>query len=449
MNKEIKIFNKNIKFTTFMIFVIVLGVVFGTFALVIANPKILGINATAGDIKVNISYDGGSSSISSSGTMSPISDSEVTGPSVTDDRVLVVKFSVSGSITNPSESIYDVVLRDLDLPCEFKSLDVKWRLYKNNALLSSGTFAPSFDVLENNRMVLTNTQQDLTTSSDSYVFLMWISEVCTGDVTTCSSGNSQNKYLGKTFTGNIRIETATKSKKALTRTVANIGDLNNDGKLNPIDIGTITGYINGILSLTKQQMYSADINGDGTIDKFDVDLAYKIFNDSSLGNLPYEYACYTALYGDINEDRIITEDDLTLLRNHVYLGSSHVELTGQPLKNADINGDGSVDIFDYHLLNLYLNGEINGDLPMKTISEYKVVDISYINKVYFGYTPVGSTFTTGDKISGTTSAKTFDSITCSVGPTPTTNVTTVDGIDTVEVIFDNLTSNASCEVTFK
>ena len=449
MDKEIKIFNKNIKFTTFMIFVIVLGVVFGTFALIIANAKVLGINATVGDIKVNISYDGGSSSISSSGTMAPISDSEVTGPSVTDDRVLVVKFSVSGSITNPSESIYDVVLRDLDLPCEFKSLDVKWRLYKNNTLLSSGTFAPSFDVLENNRMVLTNTQQDLTTSSDSYVFLMWISEACTGDVTTCSSDNSQNKYLNKTFTGNIRIETATKTKKALTRPVAAVGDITGDGESNISDIGFIVGYINETYKFTQQQMYNADINGDGTIDKFDVDLFYKIFNDQADANLPYEYACYTAFYGDINEDGSITEDDLTLLRNHVYLGSTHKELTGQPLKNADINGDGSVDMYDLICLYFYLYGEISGDLPMKAISEYKVVYITYLTNTYFGYTPVGSTFTTGDKISGTTSAKTFDSITCSDGPTPTTNVTTVDGIDTVEVIFDSLTDNASCEVTFK
>ena len=456
MDKEIKIFNKNIKFTTFMIFVIVLGVVFGTFALVIANAKVLGINATVGDIKVNISYDGGSSSISSSGTMAPISDSEVTGPSVTDDRVLVVKFSVSGSITNPSESIYDVVLRDLDLPSYFRNSDVKWRLYKNNALLSNGTFSPSFDVLENNRMVLTNIQQDLTTSSDSYVFLMWISETCTGDVTACSSDNSQNKYLNKTFTGNIRIETATKTKKALTRPVAAVGDINGDGNINTVDAAMLRGYLNGTYTFTQQQMYNADINGDGVIDVFDAKLCELVTTSDLDNELPKEYIADYAFYGDMTGDDVIDSMDAAIIIAYV----NGAKLTSQRLNNADVNADGIIDINDYALVLSYFNGLITGNLPSESLMGCSAIvikqklgtgDATYSNSAGASCNgEVGKT----TSISGTSAYPKFDSVTCSNGYTPTIGVGDggIDGCSSCESIkltIDNLTSNTECVVTFK
>lgn len=458
MNREIRIFNKNIKFTTFMIFVIVLGVVLGTFALVIANAKVLGINATVGDIKVNISYDGGSSSISSSGTMAPISDSEVTGPSVTDDRVLVVKFSVSGSITNPSESIYDVVLRDLDIPSYLRNSDVKWRLYKNNALLSSGTFSPSFDVLENNRMVLTNTQQDLTTSSDSYVFLMWISEVCTGDVTTCSSDNSQNKYLNKTFTGNIRIETATKTKKALTRPVAAVGDINGDGNINTVDTAMLRGYLNGTYTFTQQQMYNADINGDGVINVFDVKLCELVTASGLDSELPNEYIADYAFYGDMDGDDEILPLDISMI--YAILNNSTYKFTNQQLNNADVNADGIIDRNDGALVISYFNGLITGNLPSESLMGcYAIVikqklgtgDATYINSA--GASCNGDTGKT-TSITGTSAYPKFDSVTCSNGYTPTISAGDggVEGCSSCESVIltiDNLTSNTECVVSFK
>ena len=39
--------------------------------------------------------------------MLPIADSDVTGPTVSDPRVLKVKFNVSGNDTNPKNTIYD------------------------------------------------------------------------------------------------------------------------------------------------------------------------------------------------------------------------------------------------------------------------------------------------------------------------------------------------------
>ena len=132
--------------------------------------------------------------------MLPIEDSLVTGTSVTDARVLKVKFTVTGKSTNPANSIYDISLRNITMDDALKDSNVKWRLYKNNTLLSSGNFSPTFDVMENNRMVLTTTQQDLTaTASDTYVFLMWISESCAGDISSCTSSEDQSKYINKNF----------------------------------------------------------------------------------------------------------------------------------------------------------------------------------------------------------------------------------------------------------
>ena len=79
--------------------------------------------------------------------------------------------------------------------------------------------------MENNRMVLTTTQQDLTTTASTYVFLMWISESCTGDIANCTNSDNQFKYVGKSFSFNIKLETATKTKKELTRKTSAAGTI--------------------------------------------------------------------------------------------------------------------------------------------------------------------------------------------------------------------------------
>ena len=89
-------------------------------------------------------------------------------------------------LLNPENSIYDVAIHDFNVDCELRTEDLKWRLYKNGTLLSSGNLSPKFDTMSNNRLVLTEIQQDLTTTKDEYVFLLWISESCSGDIANCS-----------------------------------------------------------------------------------------------------------------------------------------------------------------------------------------------------------------------------------------------------------------------
>ena len=222
------IINKNIRFISAMIVVIILGIFGISYALKVAPFNKIAVNIKSANMDVNISYDSGvnGADISNSGNLLPINDSLVTGPTVSDSRVLKAKFYVTGNTSNPENSIYDVAIHDFNVDCELRTEDLKWRLYKNGTLLSSGNLSPKFDTMSNNRLVLTETQQDLTTTKDEYVFLLWISESCSGDIANCSKEQDQSKYLGKSLSGSIKVELATKSKKALVRTTGVSGSCN-------------------------------------------------------------------------------------------------------------------------------------------------------------------------------------------------------------------------------
>ena len=222
------IIKKNIRFISAMIVVIILGIFGISYALKVAPFNKIAVNIKSANMDVNISYDSGvnGANISNSGNLLPINDSLVTGPTVSDSRVLKAKFYVTGNTSNPENSIYDVAIHDFNVDCELRTEDLKWRLYKNGTLLSSGNLSPKFDTMSNNRLVLTEIQQDLTTTKDEYVFLLWISESCSGDIANCSKEQDQSKYLGKSLSGSIKVELATKSKKALIRTTGVSGSCN-------------------------------------------------------------------------------------------------------------------------------------------------------------------------------------------------------------------------------
>ena len=361
-----RLIKENSKFIIVMSIVIVLGIIGITYALKVTAFNPIGLNTTTGTINANITYDGdNTSTITNTDKMLPIRDTLV-DINTTDERVLKVSFNITGVNTNPDNTIYDISLRDINMDKELKSLYVKWRLYKNNTLLSEGNFSPSFDVKENNRLVLTEIQQDLTTNTDKYVYLMWISEVCTGDITTCDSTLNQNKYSNKTFNASIKIEVSTKSKKELVRTKAVIGDVNGDGKVNVFDILQIQRYIEGKRTFTKQQIFNADVNADGKIDTIDTLLIswYKAGKiDAELSNEPITDYVF---YGDVNEDGKITEEDSTLLSNYLDTG---IRKSDQALKNSDINEDGKVNIVDLGLLQMYIESPDNfSDFKEKSYS---------------------------------------------------------------------------------
>lgn len=211
---------KNVKFIIAMLVVIILGIFGISYALKIASFNKIGVDIKSATMEADITYDTSvnEANINSTNEMLPISDDEVVGVDTDDPRVLKAKFYVTGSSSNPDNSIYDIAIHDFNVDCSIRTEDVKWRLYKNGTLLSSGNLSPTFDVMKDNRLVLTDTQEDLTTSKTEYVFLLWISESCSGDISGCTKEEDQSKYLNKSFSGSIKLELATKSKKTLVRT---------------------------------------------------------------------------------------------------------------------------------------------------------------------------------------------------------------------------------------
>ena len=362
-----RLIKENSKFIIVMSIVIILGIIGITYALKIAAFNPIGLNTTTGTINANITYDGNNTStITNTDKMFPINDTLV-DINTTDERVLKVSFNITGVNTNPDNTIYDISLRDINMDKELKSLYVKWRLYKNNTLLSEGNFSPSFDVKENNRLVLTEVQQDLTTSTDKYVYLMWISEVCTGDITTCDSTVNQNKYSNKTFNASIKIEASTKTKKELVRTKAVIGDVNEDGEIGITDINKISLHISKRNILIGQQLLNADINADGEVNNIDK-LLLKRFILGKYDTLPNEPMTDYIFYGDVNEaGEINSVFNSTVIYDYVVNNKS---LNYQQLKNADVNGDGKVDLVDSILLYRFALGEYPSTSPDIPITDY-------------------------------------------------------------------------------
>ena len=204
---------KNIKVIISLLVIILIGIVGYTLAV----PKLTNVSIATGNYQVVYS---GTATLPSS-KLTPILDSELTNTS-NSDKVMKITFTVKGASSNPTNIpiIYDVSLTDLNLDSELHHKLLKWRLYKNNSQLSEGNFSYDFDVQINNRMVLTNIQQDLpsySSTADSYTFYIWISEQCTGDITNCTEDMDVSSLRNKTLSGNIKIELSTKSKKELVR----------------------------------------------------------------------------------------------------------------------------------------------------------------------------------------------------------------------------------------
>ena len=152
----------------------------------------------------------------------PILDSEV---ETRLDNVVKIDFTVGGASTNNTTNIiYDIALADLNIDCNLLSPYIKWKLIKDGSELSNGTFSYQFDTIKDNRLVLTNIQEDLPKYNankngyHNYTFYMWFSDSCQEDnISSCVGKADQSTLLGKVFSGRIEVELYTKSKKALVR----------------------------------------------------------------------------------------------------------------------------------------------------------------------------------------------------------------------------------------
>lgn len=152
----------------------------------------------------------------------------------------------------------------------------------------------------------------------------------------------------------------TTNSLATIKTVV-FGEINNDGLVNAADAGLIAEYLEGKITLNKEQLFNADVNLDGVVDNIDVDLISK--KDAGLITLPIRY-------GDVNLDGKVNNRDITRLLQYLE-GTFNIELTKQALINADVNLDGLVNEIDVDIMRLYLAGWDFG-IPVKMIKNTNV-----------------------------------------------------------------------------
>lgn len=193
----------------FFIGIILLGI---TYAL--TSPDI-GFNLTSANIEINYSDNNNGTIDLTNIKLIPILDSGVDNNT---DNVIRINFTVSGN-NPPSNAIYDITLNNLVVDNTLLSKYTKWKLIKNNTVISEGSLSPDFDTITNGRIVLTNIQQDLTTITDSYQFILWLSDACQeNDITKCIDTENQDYLYNKNISGKIEVEVYTSNKKALVRT---------------------------------------------------------------------------------------------------------------------------------------------------------------------------------------------------------------------------------------
>ena len=240
--------DKSVKVILLEIFLIILGVVGLT----------LGVKYIMNNIGINVgtstlAIDNMNATVSS-GNLSPVADSSINVN--TTSGVLRITFDVKGASTNTGDNIiYDAIL-NIEADCALKNENIKWNLYKNSTLLTSGTTSPKYDVdVINGKITLTDTQQDLVPYSgtaDKYVFILWMSDNCTeSDITKCDINSGLNSNMSnKTVTGNIDIRLNSGKKKVNNRVSVDVDDCPASAYIMGLDDGTTGDYGSGVYKVT-------------------------------------------------------------------------------------------------------------------------------------------------------------------------------------------------------
>ena len=138
----------------------------------------------------------------------PILDKDV---EISSDNVIRIDFRVGGGKDNSlkDDIIYNIALNNLKLDCDLISPYLKWKLIKNNNVISTGTLDYKFDTIKDGRIILTNTEEDLVKYSDNkndydkYTFYMWLSDSCQDELGKCTNIIDQTYLTNKKISGKI------------------------------------------------------------------------------------------------------------------------------------------------------------------------------------------------------------------------------------------------------
>lgn len=140
-----------------------------------------------------------------------------------------------------------------------------------------------------------------------------------------------------------------------------LGDINNDGIINEVDLDLIQKFATHEIELSEEQKARADVNKDGNVTIKDATIIQKYIE---LQNLYDEIGDQIYIYneigpnglGDINDDGIISGDDPKLIQkfvNHEF-DNSEMNFTEKQKSRADVNKDGSINIKDITVIEKYI-----------------------------------------------------------------------------------------------
>jgi len=162
------------------------------------------------------------------------------------------------------------------------------------------------------------------------------------------------------------------------------GDLNDDGLLTNDDYNKLSSYISNNTNISEQAKKNADVDGNGKIDDVDLknlkarldklaasDIKYNSGRIASLNPIvDYDNNhnnTTSTVYGDVNEDKEVDMLDIVELQDHL---KGNINLSDQAKKNADVNGDGKINNVDVYLLMAYHTGAYKNTLPTSPIKDY-------------------------------------------------------------------------------
>ena len=147
-----------------------------------------------------------------------------------------------------------------------------------------------------------------------------------------------------------------------------IGDINQDGTIDDLDYQMLVDYVKepALNALTTYQLKLADISQDGDpIGDADVQMFYNFLHPKMWS------------LGDINQDGIVNQDDLTILENYVDNPEAS-GLTDFQIRLCDLTQDGKVDQQDIDFLREWLTYENPDELPK--ISDNSIDEIGYTGR---------------------------------------------------------------------
>ena len=213
-----------------------------------------------------------------------------------------------------------------------------------NTLIEAGAFTDTKNACDKNATVTVYRYVDPDSGIDelrSYV-----------DDYACNASDSSNQVSNDT--GNSGSSSSTNACSKYTVTKYGDGDL--DGSVTMTDRVILRRYLSGISDLSCQAFKNLDLNADGKVNEIDLEYLTKIAMGIDITFPVTDYVWY----GDTNEDGKVDVKDLTILRKYL---EGTTDLSGQALKNADVNGDGSVNETDKKLLTEFLAGDHSNTLP--------------------------------------------------------------------------------------